>query len=149
MARSTVFAAFIMLLLTALGLAHPSATTEPASANNTQQCTPEIQALAVRKEWYSVLPCLIFCYDTHHYRSNLTLPERSEYIDAVLCLMELPSQLDDVPGARNRFDDFAATHINLTLHIHLDGQFLSWHRNFVWLYETALREECGYHGYQP
>ena len=48
-----------------------------------------------------------------------------------------------------RFDDFAATHINLTLSIHLDGLFLPWHRNFVWLYEKALREECGFTGSQP
>lgn len=27
--------------------------------------------------------------------------------------------------------------------------FLAWHRYFVWQYEKALREECGYKGYQP
>jgi hypothetical protein len=31
----------------------------------------------------------------------------------------------------------------------LQANFLSWHRYFVWTYETALREECGYKGYQP
>lgn len=29
------------------------------------------------------------------------------------------------------------------------GNFLSWHRYFTWIYERALREECGYKGYQP
>ncbi|MCJ1352127.1 MAG: hypothetical protein MMC33_002111 [Icmadophila ericetorum] len=29
------------------------------------------------------------------------------------------------------------------------GYFLPWHRMFVYLYEKALREECGYTGYQP
>ena len=24
-----------------------------------------------------------------------------------------------------------------------------WHRYYVWAYEKALREECGYTGYQP
>lgn len=29
------------------------------------------------------------------------------------------------------------------------GTFLAWHRYFTWTYEQALREECGYTGYQP
>ena len=29
------------------------------------------------------------------------------------------------------------------------GNFLSWHRYFTWIWEKALREECGYEGYQP
>lgn len=83
----------------------------------------------IRKEW-----------------GSLTGPERTSYINAVLCMQHLPTTLDPsiVPGAKTRLDDFVATHINQTLSIHLDGIFLSWHRNFVWLWETALQEECGY-----
>lgn len=33
--------------------------------------------------------------------------------------------------------------------IHYTGTFLAWHRYFVWVYEQALRDECGYTGYQP
>lgn len=29
------------------------------------------------------------------------------------------------------------------------ANFLGWHRYYVWAYEKALREECGYQGYQP
>ena len=29
------------------------------------------------------------------------------------------------------------------------GNFLTWHRYFTWAYEQALRDECGYSGYQP
>lgn len=29
------------------------------------------------------------------------------------------------------------------------GWFLSWHRGFIWQFETALRDECGYTGAQP
>ena len=84
-------------------------------------------------------------------RGSLTTTERAEYIDAVLCLQRLPSIIPKglVPGAKSRFDDFVATHINQTLSIHLDGIFLSWHREFVWLYEKALQQECGYKGTQP
>jgi tyrosinase len=42
-----------------------------------------------------------------------------------------------------------STHINYTLNIHISGIFFAWHRQFVWLWEKALREECGYKGYQP
>ncbi|KAJ9496645.1 hypothetical protein H2202_007719 [Exophiala xenobiotica] len=77
--------------------------------------------------------------------------ERTSYINAVLCLQKLPSKIPAglVPGAKSRFDDFTATHINQTLSIHLDGIFLSWHREFVYLWEQALQNECGYKGTQP
>lgn len=77
---------------------------------------------------------------------SLTLSERSSYIDAVLCMQSSPSQLDNtqVPGAKTRLDDFVATHVNQTRSIHISGIFLSWHRNFVQLWETALHQECGF-----
>jgi tyrosinase len=52
-------------------------------------------------------------------------------------------------GAKTRYDDFVATHIDQTLSIHYTGNFLSWHRYYTWLYEEALRNECGYTGTQP
>lgn len=54
-----------------------------------------------------------------------------------------------MPGAKSRFDDFVATHINQTMTIHWTGNFLSWHRYYTWLYEKALQDECGYTGTQP
>ncbi|MCJ1262334.1 hypothetical protein MMC22_002204 [Lobaria immixta] len=77
--------------------------------------------------------------------------ERVAYTDAVLCLQSKPSISPPglVPGARSRFDDFQAVHINQTLSIHFNARLLPWHRLFTWLYEEALRNECGYKGYQP
>lgn len=37
----------------------------------------------------------------------------------------------------------------LTLISPHQGNFLTWHRYVTYAYETALREECGYQGYQP
>lgn len=85
----------------------------------------------VRKEW-----------------GDLQATERLDYIDAVLCLQSLPS-VWDLPGTKSHFDDFVALHINLTLHIHVNGVFLHWHREFLHIWQTALRTECGYTGYQP
>ena len=99
--------------------------------------------------------------------------DRLDYINAVKCLRSKPAKSTNVyaPGARNRFDDFQATHILLSLVIHADvqplapdvllllhdadmpffrqGLFYQWHRYFVWLYEKALRDECGYKGTHP
>lgn len=77
--------------------------------------------------------------------------ERIAYSDAVLCLQNRPSKLDKAvyPGATNRYADFVAAHINYTFIVHLDAIFLPWHRGYVWLYENALKDECGYKGTQP
>ncbi|EAW12396.1 tyrosinase family protein [Aspergillus clavatus NRRL 1] len=95
-------------------------------------CTP--LTAAIRREW-----------------GSLTRAERKEYINAVKCLASKPSKSDPAfaPGARNRYDDFVAVHINQTWVIHATGNFLTWHRYFTWAYEQALRNECGYTGYQP
>jgi tyrosinase len=83
-------------------------------------------------------------------RSTLSNSNKKKYIDAVLCLQSKPAKSGSItPGARSRYDDFLATHINQTLTIHGTGNFLSWHRYFVYAFEEALRNECGYKGYIP
>lgn len=85
------------------------------------------------------------------HRGSLSQTERKSYISAVKCLQSKPARTpaEVAPGAKTRFDDYVATHINQTLAIHYTGNFLVWHRYYTWLYENALREECGYDGYQP
>ncbi|PNS17318.1 Tyrosinase [Sphaceloma murrayae] len=76
--------------------------------------------------------------------------EKLSYIAAVRCLQSLPSRMSDtVPGARTRYDDFVATHMQQTLSIHNNGIFLAWHRYYTYAYEQALVNECGYRGTQP
>jgi hypothetical protein len=50
--------------------------------------------------------------------------ERKAYTDAVLCLMDQPSQLDPVlyPAAINRYLDYAVIHVNRTSQVHI-GEF--------------------------
>lgn len=52
----------------------------------------------------------------------MSKPDRKAYIDAVLCLQSKPSISPPglVPGARSRFDDFQAIHINQTFTIHFN-----------------------------
>ncbi|KAH8601176.1 tyrosinase [Bisporella sp. PMI_857] len=103
--------------------------------NRQENCT--LANAAVRREWTTLLPV-----------------ERKTYTDAVLCLQKKPSRFLTTdptlaPGAKSRYDDFVAVHIQNTFTIHATANFLSWHRLFTWTYEQALRNECGYKGYQP
>jgi hypothetical protein len=50
----------------------------------------------------------------------LSKQEKKDYIAAVQCLYQKPSKTPPIlaPGAKTRYDDFVATHINQTLSIH-------------------------------
>ncbi|OBU00937.1 hypothetical protein VE01_00809 [Pseudogymnoascus verrucosus] len=116
--------------ISAKGLAKLKAWTKsnPPAGN----CT--LENAVIRREW-----------------SAFSRQERLDYIDAVLCLQKTPptTPLSIIPGVRSRYDDFVGTHINQTLFIHSTGNFLGWHRYYVWTYEQALRNECNYQGHQP
>lgn len=75
---------------------------------------------------------------------SLTSAEKLAFISAVKCVMDKPSLLhESVPATTNKFDDYAAVHINMTTSIHFDGVFFSWHRHFVYLMEQELHS-CGW-----
>ncbi|KAH8723221.1 hypothetical protein GQ44DRAFT_761239 [Phaeosphaeriaceae sp. PMI808] len=82
---------------------------------------------------------------------DLSKNERKEYIRAVKCIMKTPSKLpaSKYPGAKSRYDDFTVVHMNMTPSVHSTANFMHWHRYYIWAYETALRTECDYKGYQP
>lgn len=67
---------------------------------------------SVRKEWYSPLAFmhvkLVKC--TFISRASLTEDERTDYINAVLCMQNKEPRLpaSDYPGVKNRMDDFTA-----------------------------------------
>ncbi|KPI42540.1 uncharacterized protein AB675_9479 [Cyphellophora attinorum] len=82
---------------------------------------------------------------------KLPTHERKAFTDAINCLRDQPSGLDQqkYSAAINRFFDYAVVHTNLTSRVHLDGYFLTWHRMFVWLFEKDLQETCGWNGTMP
>lgn len=65
--------------------------------------------------------------------------------------MAAPSKLPPglAPGAKSRYDDFVAVHVNQTNTIHHSGWFLPWHRYYLYSFEQALRLECGLEAYVP
>ncbi|KAF5534722.1 di-copper centre-containing protein, partial [Fusarium napiforme] len=74
--------------------------------------------------------------------------EKSEYINAELCIMRLPPKVG-LPGARTLFDDLQANHQIQAGWTHFVGAFLPYHRLLMHTHEHFLRTECGYTGYQP
>ncbi|KAK8074121.1 hypothetical protein PG994_005020 [Apiospora phragmitis] len=113
-------------------VANRSLRQKLAEKDVTQTCT--LENASIRREY-----------------STLTSNEKLAYTSAIKCLMAKPARtpLDLAPGVRSRYDDFVATHINATATIHFTGNFLSWHRYYIWAFETALRDECGYDGFLP
>lgn len=77
--------------------------------------------------------------------------EQKAFTDAINCMREQPSSLDQTQysAAINRFFDYAVIHTNRTNVVHLDGFFLTWHRFFVHLFEKDLQEKCGWEGTMP
>jgi tyrosinase len=78
---------------------------------------------------------------------RLTDDQRTAYAQAVRCLVDLPaSGAFAGAGAQNRYEDLVAVHLQMTGSIHGVAQFLPWHRYYVQVLETMLREECAYTG---
>lgn len=77
--------------------------------------------------------------------------QRQEYTAAIKCLTKLPPRSDKTrfPGALSRYDDFVAFHMTHAMELHDNYHLFGAHKYYVWLFEEALRNECGYTGYQP
>ncbi|TEB22141.1 tyrosinase [Coprinellus micaceus] len=120
----------IQLLFLSLTICFTSILATPTSSKNPAIGSP-CKKIYVHKEW-----------------RDIKVKDRLSYIAAVKCLMKLPSS-NGGKDPSSRFEDFQATHIDLTERVHLVGQFLPWHRHLVNLYSKALRNECGYKGPIP
>ncbi|KAH7310934.1 hypothetical protein BKA65DRAFT_600992 [Rhexocercosporidium sp. MPI-PUGE-AT-0058] len=116
------------------GLANLTEYEEAALKSKAKRGGCSLLNVSIRRDW------------AHMFAS-----ERKAYISSVLCLMKNPSKVDPTlyPGAKSRFDDFIVVHANYSRSIHGTGNFLTWHRYFTFVYEQALKKECGYKGAQP
>jgi len=81
---------------------------------------------------------------------TLSVDQRKNYISAMKCLLKKPSvyPAGAVPGSKSLYDDFVFVHMNQTLTIHMTGNFLTWHRYFIHVFEKEL-QKCGYNGNLP
>ncbi|KAI0147375.1 Di-copper centre-containing protein [Xylariaceae sp. FL1272] len=106
--------------------------TKKIAMNMNNNCT--LENASVRREW-----------------SDMPEAQRQEYIAAVMCLTKLPAKADQTkyPGAISRYDDFVAFHMTHAMQLHDNMHLFGAHKYFVYLFEQALRDECGYTGYHP
>ncbi|KAJ5899598.1 hypothetical protein N7495_004342 [Penicillium taxi] len=122
---------FETLAKTALHVSNENITKK--SPHLSGNCT--LENLHIRRDW-----------------SAFSSDEKKAYIKSVLCLQEKPALTPSTlaPGVKSRYDDFVASHINQTLTVHFTkGNFLAWHRYFIFEFGEALRNECGYTGDYP
>jgi tyrosinase len=107
-------------------------------------------------------------------RRSLTVNQRKRYIKSVQCLLNKePTTKKTFPVVANRYEDFVALHANASAGgrdltkgfsmmpgmpgrpggmedgVHFTGTFLPWHRYVIWVYESTLRDECGWDMGQP
>jgi tyrosinase len=101
------------------------------------------------------------------FRRSLTVDQRKRYIKSVQCLLNKePVTKKTFPVVTNRYEDFVALHANASAGgrdlnkgfvmmprmedgVHFTGTFLPWHRYVLWVYESTLRDECGWDMGQP
>ncbi|KAF3802102.1 hypothetical protein GCG54_00012348 [Colletotrichum gloeosporioides] len=104
-----------------------ASTLTQAARNHTDFVQPiQNQALGALKNAeseavrYRNSTCTLETAGVRRNWDDLDASQRKEYISAVKCLLSSPSQTDPAlnTGARTRFDDFAAQHINQTMSVH-------------------------------
>ncbi|KAK0738706.1 hypothetical protein B0T18DRAFT_441336 [Schizothecium vesticola] len=89
------------------------------AAGTNNNCT--LANARVRREW-----------------ADLTVTEREEY-----------APKDKFPDALTRYYDFVTYHMTHASELHDNYHLFPAHKHFLWAFEEALRNECGYKGTQP
>ena len=140
MARQSVLVAWAVNLLMSLALFQASFAAADAvkdlqdkgrTALNTalaksKTCTKE--KLQIRREWYILLLFLKLVHLLRLFsRGDMAKADKAAYIKAVQCIMAAKPKIDTtkVPGAKTRYDDFVAIHIQQTLTIHGTVSYLA------------------------
>lgn len=80
---------------------------------------------------------------------NYSTADREAFVNSISCLTKLPSAGAAYSPSTSRYEDFVQTHQKMTSSVHGNGIFLLWHRYFVYLFEQALRTECGLNSAMP
>ncbi|KAI0179783.1 Di-copper centre-containing protein [Hypoxylon sp. FL1284] len=78
-------------------------------------------------------------YEWRNYQAD----DKKAFVNAVKCLMDKPSS-GNFQGAQSRYEDLVSVHQQLTPVIHQRAVFLPWHRYYVSVFESLMRDECGF-----
>jgi len=71
--------------------------------------------------------------------------DRRAFVNSIRCLYSRPSR-GGFPGSQNRWEDLVSVHQQLTPQIHMSPIFLPYHRYYLAIFESLIRDECGYRG---
>ncbi|KAH3981818.1 hypothetical protein HBI70_152860 [Parastagonospora nodorum] len=100
---------------------------------------PQCSEFLTRKEW-----------------RTLNNSEKAKWVGAVKCLasisherLSLTKNQTMLEGKRSLYDDFSYSHALVEHSAHRNAYFLPWHRWFIYLFDTSLRQTCGYSGPTP
>lgn len=118
---------FSLLLATAATVAVTSAFPTGLGEGVSEECP---NGYAVRPEW-----------------SQMSKKHRKEYVSALQCMINKPSTVNETQ-INSHYEDFWYTHQFPGQAIHFVGQFLPWHREYVYTYHQSLKD-CGYTGEMP
>ncbi|KAI4869846.1 Di-copper centre-containing protein [Hypoxylon rubiginosum] len=78
-------------------------------------------------------------FEWRHYSAD----DKKAFVNGIKCLMDKPSD-GNFQGSQSRYEDLVSVHQQLTPDIHQRAVFLPWHRYYVWVFESLMREECGF-----
>ncbi|KAF9002918.1 tyrosinase [Cyathus striatus] len=99
-------------------------------------------------------PCSKFT--TRREWRTLSFDEREKWISSVKCLASIShsrlsytTQGELLRGSHSLYDDFSFAHAAMEHSAHENPYFLPWHRWFLHLFDSSLRETCGYKGPTP
>jgi tyrosinase len=98
---------------------HHNETAPPSGPATTTGC-------GLRREW-----------------RTLSQFEKDHYISSVKCLTTIPSK---IKSDWTSYEDFPWIHSHVGYYTHNSAPFLPWHRYFLHIYETTLREQCNFTG---
>ena len=124
-----------LLLLTLGAWAIPTSARDPRSEISSPSISiPSVEIQHLAQLALNVTTGLLSNRSSQHARSKCTLEslevrrdwrvfspqEKKDYIQSLLCLQRLPARTPSnlAAGAKTRYDDFLATHINQTIYIH-------------------------------
>jgi tyrosinase len=135
---------------TPVSLEQAQAETEMLKAKELNETSTEEPHLMLEKR--AQTPAAAACAKNPNVRiewRNYSTSDRLAFIAAIKCLMGKPPVGRFSPPATNRYEDFVRLHQWYMPNVHGNGNFLVWHRYYLWTFEQTLRKECGFNRAMP
>lgn len=123
---------------------------------------PSVLSFALVVLWSAVALCDCNTPQVRREWRSFSTDEQAAWLNAIKCLANQPhdsalspsvdpseSSIPPVNPSSSYYDDVVYMHMDLNVEIHYTGLFLPWHRWYLYAFEGALRDKCGYGGVTP